>query len=284
MDLLHHIDRIEELVANAQRVPIGGQAMVDRQRMLDLIDQIRVAVPNELHEAQQLIEEREALLRNAEEEAQLLVARAEEHVTKLTAQHEIVRAAQVRAEEIAQEAELRAEERLSDLHADLAARVSEAGRFSEQQMAAADRYAQELLSRLDQQLEAFRQSVRAGLDQLEAPPAQLRPAARGRVDETLDTPVGAGDDMSSGNGNGNGNGHGRAHAQERAGAALGTLQAPAAAQPHREPPEHLMAERGVIDDFSMPQLDDEPYAVADPEREAGDDPRAGDPEQRRLGS
>ena len=190
MDLLHHIDRIEELVANAQRMPIGGRAVVDRQRMLDLVDRIRVAVPGELHEAQQLIEQREALLRDAEEEAQLLVARAEEHVTKLTGQHEIVRAAQIRAEEITQEAELRAEERLAEVNAEIVGRINESRRFSEQQMAAADRYALELLARLDQQLDAFRLSVRSGLDQLEAPALGApAPPQRDRADAVLAAPV-----------------------------------------------------------------------------------------------
>ncbi len=275
MDLLHHIDQIEELVANAQRMPIGGKAIVDRQRLLDILDQIRIAVPNEVHEAQQVIEERGALLRDAEEEAQLLVARAEEHVTKLTGQHEIVRAAQVRAEEIAQEAELRAEERIAEVNAELAGRVNESRRFSEQQMAAADQYALELLARLDQQLEAFRQSVRSGLDQLEAPPAGYQ-ASHGaeRADPVLAAPVAP----NGGAGNGNGSGAGHEPAPRRSRSALGTLMEPdAEAAAAGDPPE---AEQALIDDFAMPALDDQPPGAGDPG--PGDSPGE-DQEQDRLG-
>ncbi len=273
MDLLHHVDQIEELVANAQRMPIGGRAIVDRQRLLDLVDQIRTSVPNEVHEAQKVIEEREALLRDAEEEAQLLVARAEEHVTKLTTQHEIVRAAHVRAEEIAQEAELRAEERLAEVNAEIAGRISESRRFSEQQMAAADRYAQELLARLEQQLEAFRQSVRSGLDQLEAPAAAPGPPA---------TPARAGSPVAPGGGNGNGNGHTRMHepGPQRSRSALGALMEPdAEAAADGEPPE---AEQAVIDDFAMPPLDDQPGAAAELPPELRDEQSEDGPEQPRL--
>ena len=255
MDLLHHVDQIEELVANAQRMPIGGRAIVDRQRLLDLVDRIRTSVPSEVHEAQKVIEEREALLRDAEEEAQLLVARAEEHVTKLSTQHEIVRAAEVRAEEIAQEAELRAEERLAEVYAEIEGRVSESRRFSEQQMVAADRYAQELLARLEQQLEAFRKSVRSGLDQLEAPPAAHRESPRAdRADPVLAAPVTA----DGGNGNGNGTGH--EPTPQRSRSALGTFMGPDAEAVADGEPE---AEQAVIDDFAMPPLDDQPGAAGD---------------------
>ena len=279
MDLLHHIDQIEELVANAQRMPIGGRAIVDRQRLLDIVDQIRVAVPNQVYEAEKVLAEREALLRDAEEEAQLLVARAEEHVTKLTSQHEIARAAQVRAEEITQEAELDAEERLAEVNAEIQGRINESRRFSEQQMAAADRYALELLARLDQQLDAFRQSVRSGLDQLEAPPAAPPiPPERARRDTRLAVPVAP--DGGVGNGHGNGRGHERT--PERSRAALGTmLEPPDGGAPRGGGPS--MADEGVIDDFAMPALDDEPGAG--PEHLPGPSGQTptDDPEQHRLG-
>ena len=279
MDLLHHIDQIEELVANAQRMPIGGRAIVDRQRLLDIVDQIRVAVPNQVHEAEKVLAEREALLRDAEEEAQLLVARAEEHVTRLTSQHEIARAAQVRAEEITQEAELDAEERLAEVNAEIQGRINESRRFSEQQMAAADRYALELLARLDQQLDAFRQSVRSGLDQLEAPSAAPSlPPERARRDTRLAVPVAP--DGGAGNGHGNGRGHERT--PERSRAALGTmLEPPDAGAPRGGGPS--MADEGVIDDFAMPALDDQPDAGPEYLPDSSGQTPTDDPEQHRLG-
>ena len=277
MDLLHHIDQIEELVANAQRMPIGGRAIVDRQRLLDIVDQIRVAVPNQVYEAEKVLAEREALLRDAEEEAQLLVARAEEHVTKLTSQHEIALAAQVRAEEITQEAELDAEERLAEVNAEIQGRINESRRFSEQQMAAADRYALELLARLDQQLDAFRQSVRSGLDQLEAPPAAPPlPPERARRDTRLAVPV----TPDGGDGNGNGRGHERT--PERSRAALGAMLEPPDAEAFGES-EPSAAGECLIDDFAMPALDDQPDGGPEPLADSADQTPADDPEQHRLG-
>ena len=189
----------------------------------------------------------------------------------------------MRAEEITQEAELRAEERLAEVNAEIQGRIGESRRFSEQQMAAADDYALELLARLDQQLEAFRQSVRAGLDQLEAPPAAGEAPAEGRREGSRRampaTPAGG---AGNGNGNGNGNGHGRGHApaRERSRSALGTLMGPdAEAAADGEP--HVTDE-GVIDDFAMPALDDQPGAVADLPPELRGEAAEDDSGQHRL--
>ena len=61
MDLLHLVDRLEDLVASAQKMPIGNRAIIDRRRLLDLVDQMRVAIPQEVREAQGLVAQRDTL-------------------------------------------------------------------------------------------------------------------------------------------------------------------------------------------------------------------------------
>ena len=51
MDLLHLVDRLEELVGAAHRVPMSKKLLLDQQVLLELIDQIRVAIPKEVKEA-----------------------------------------------------------------------------------------------------------------------------------------------------------------------------------------------------------------------------------------
>src|SRR5688572_13075522 len=167
MDLLHLVDRLEELVATAQKMPIGSRAIVDRRRLLDVVDQMRIAIPQEVCEAQQIVAERDARRREAEEEARLVVARAEDRAARMVEQHELTLAARRRAEEVAAEAERRLELRIEQANADIEARIGESRRLASQQMDAADEYAQELLARLDQQLQAFVSSVQSGIAQLE---------------------------------------------------------------------------------------------------------------------
>ena len=62
MDILHLIDRLEELAGEARRLPVGGGAVVSRQRLLDLVDRMRVAVPREVYDARELLEKQEEVL------------------------------------------------------------------------------------------------------------------------------------------------------------------------------------------------------------------------------
>jgi hypothetical protein len=169
MDLLHLVDRLEELVASAQKMPIGSRAIVDRRRLLDLVDQMRIAIPQEVREAQEMVAARDAHRREAEEEARLIIARAEDRAARMVEQHELTLAARKRAEEVARQAEARLEERIEQANADIDQRIAESRRIASQQMDAADEYARELLSRLDRQLQAFVRSVSLGLEQLQAP-------------------------------------------------------------------------------------------------------------------
>lgn len=174
MDLLHLVDRLEELVASAQKMPIGNRAILDRRRLLDVVDQMRIAVPQEVREAQDIVAHRDAIRREAEEEGRILLAQAEERAARLVEQHEIAQAARHRAEEIANEAEARLEERIAEANADIQRRIEESRQIAREQMAAADDYARELLLRLQRQLEAFSSSVRNGIDQLEPQAPTLR--------------------------------------------------------------------------------------------------------------
>lgn len=167
MDLLHLVDRLEELVANAQKMPIGSRAIIDRRRLLDIVDQMRVAIPAEVREAQDMVARRDDFQRQAEEEGRLIVAQAEERAARLVDEHEIVGAARHRAEELANQGETRLEERIREANADIESRIIESRRLAEQQMGAADEYAHELLVRLERQLQAFVRSVQSGIDQLD---------------------------------------------------------------------------------------------------------------------
>ena len=48
MDILHLIDRLEELFNESRAIPFTHNVVVDEEKMLDLIDQMRVAIPEEM--------------------------------------------------------------------------------------------------------------------------------------------------------------------------------------------------------------------------------------------
>ena len=83
MDILHLVDRLEELLNQSRPFPFTHNVLVDEDRMLDLIDQMRVAIPEEVKKAQQLLAQRDRLLAQAQEEANRTIAIAREKSEQL---------------------------------------------------------------------------------------------------------------------------------------------------------------------------------------------------------
>ena len=109
MDILHLIDRLEELLGEAKRMPLGQGVVIDRRRVLELIDQMRSSVPWEVKEAQEIVASKDDLLEEARRESEGVLHRAE-----LDAQAKLDELERVQAaERDAQSIKTRAEERAS---------------------------------------------------------------------------------------------------------------------------------------------------------------------------
>ena len=105
MDILHLVDRLEELFNESNPMPLTHKVMVDEERMLDLIDQMRLAIPDEIKKAQQIINQRDRIIAQAHEEANRTIELSKEQSEKLVERDEIVERATHRAEEIKRQAQ-----------------------------------------------------------------------------------------------------------------------------------------------------------------------------------
>src|SRR5919199_6865079 len=54
MDLGYLLDQLEEVLSSGTRVPLSSRTLVDEQEVLDILDQIRVAVPEEIKAARRI--------------------------------------------------------------------------------------------------------------------------------------------------------------------------------------------------------------------------------------
>jgi cell division septum initiation protein DivIVA len=105
MDILHLVDRLEELFNESRPIWLTHSVVVDEDRMLDLIDQMRVAIPEEIKKAQQIVTQRDRILAQAKEEANRTIALAREKAEKQLEDNEIIQAAKLRADEIVEQAQ-----------------------------------------------------------------------------------------------------------------------------------------------------------------------------------
>ena len=105
MDILHLVDRLEELFNESRPLWLTHSVIVDEDRMLDLIDQMRVAIPEEIKKAQQIIAQRDRILAQAKEEANRTLALARDKAEKSLENDELIMAASSQANQIVERAQ-----------------------------------------------------------------------------------------------------------------------------------------------------------------------------------
>ena len=145
MDILQLIDRLEELFNDGKPIPFTHNVAVDEDRMLDIIDQMRIAIPEEVKKAQQLLSQRDRVMAQAQEEANRTIDLAREKAESLVSKDSIMQEAQRRADQIQNQARVDAEATRQD----------------------ADEYVIETLDRLQDELERSLNQVRNGIRALE---------------------------------------------------------------------------------------------------------------------
>jgi DNA anti-recombination protein RmuC len=142
MDIQHLLDRLEALLSDSRR--IGGKLIVDAQRSWDLIDQMRISVPEEVKQAQRINQERDRIIAQAKEEASRIVELARQEAVKLTEEHAVIQEAQ----ELAATIEARARREADNVQRE------------------ADEYVLEVLGQLDADLTRTLIVVRNGVEKV----------------------------------------------------------------------------------------------------------------------
>jgi cell division septum initiation protein DivIVA len=99
------VERLESIIANGKRLPLTNNVVVDQVAALDLIDQLRVAVPEEVHAAKRINSQGERIIENAQQEAERIVGRAQEQAAFLIDERGLTQAAEEQSRRIIAEAE-----------------------------------------------------------------------------------------------------------------------------------------------------------------------------------
>ena len=108
MDIMEIIDMMEETIDKASTVPLTGKVMIDKEELLDYIQEIRLLYPDELKEAKWVKEERQRILSEAESRAEAIRKSAEETQMQLIDEHEITKRAYEKTNELINSATSRA--------------------------------------------------------------------------------------------------------------------------------------------------------------------------------
>jgi hypothetical protein len=94
------VERLESLIASGKPLPLTRNAIIDRDAALNLIDELRVAVPEEVRAAKRINSEGERIIEKAQEEADRIVARAQEQAAFLIEDRGLTEAAEAEGRRI----------------------------------------------------------------------------------------------------------------------------------------------------------------------------------------
>lgn len=99
------LKRLREMIATARSMPMSASCVINRGEVLTVIDDVIDHLPDEIAEAQEVIDASEAKVSEGEAEAEQIVTKAREQAAGLAEETEIVQAAKQRAAQIVAEAE-----------------------------------------------------------------------------------------------------------------------------------------------------------------------------------
>jgi cell division septum initiation protein DivIVA len=153
IEILALVDRLEKLVNDGWRVPLSAKTVIDENAFFELIDQMRVSIPQEIKRATDLLQEREKVLAAASDEAERIIEGAREHAARLVDENEIMAAARAEAEGI----------------------KAQARRETAEILKGADEYAVGVLGDLESNLASLLQTTANGLAKLKKEHGQASP-------------------------------------------------------------------------------------------------------------
>ena len=155
MDIINVIDRLETLVETSKSVPVSGNILVDRKKIMELVDQLRLTIPEEVRSAEDVLSQKDQILNTAATDARRTKSMAEDELRDRLNSNELVIQAEARAAQTVRDAEERITRMLQQSEAEAISRKTEA-----------DAYALRSLRTMEAELGKLAVSVRKGIEVL----------------------------------------------------------------------------------------------------------------------
>ncbi|HEY0401696.1 MAG: hypothetical protein JWQ37_1995 [Blastococcus sp.] len=185
--LYETVDELTTVIENARSVPMSGSCMVPRDHLLDLLDDLRESLPEDVQAAGAIVEQRTEILQQAQAEAERLTGRTRAESEQLLSsarrqREELLGTARRQRDELLAGAQAEAEELLADAEAE-AERLIVEGRAHREALIAEALAEHE---RLITETEVYRGAV-SRADELGAQTATDVARMRAEVDQYVDS-------------------------------------------------------------------------------------------------
>jgi len=95
-------------------VPLSTQVMVNEDEMMELVDQIRFNLPDEIKQANWTVAEQQRIITEAHAEAARIMSRANERAEETASEHEILRRAERHAAQVIKDAQAKSDQIITE--------------------------------------------------------------------------------------------------------------------------------------------------------------------------
>lgn len=176
-DVLAQLDRLEEMILDHPRVPLTGKTMVNEEELIEQIDAIRFSIPEALKMARAIIDEKDRLLREAQQQAQQIIAAANQRAYQVANELGIIDRAEQEARQIRQmaiaEGEHLKQQTMAEVERLRTHTLAEIEQMRQEVIAecqeiqtGADEYADRVLHQIENQLNDMLQVIQRGRSRL----------------------------------------------------------------------------------------------------------------------
>jgi len=105
MDIEQIMNEIEEKIDSCRTIPIWGRGIIDKDEILDMIQDMRNKFPEEMKQAKWVKEERQRIISDAQKEAAAMIKATEEKIAVMVNEHDITQQAYAKANQIVDSAQ-----------------------------------------------------------------------------------------------------------------------------------------------------------------------------------
>ena len=105
MDIEQIMNEIEAKIDECKTIPIWGRGIIDKDEILDMIQEMRNKFPEELKQAKWVKEERQRIINDAQKEAAAMIKNTEEKIAAMVNDHDVTQQAYAKANQIVDSAQ-----------------------------------------------------------------------------------------------------------------------------------------------------------------------------------
>ncbi|MBR2740470.1 MAG: ATPase [Oscillospiraceae bacterium] len=104
------LDKMDDMLSEAVAMPLTGRKLLDVDKLQDLVDELRLNLPQEIKDAKAVVSDRNQIIEQAENQAEDIIQKAEVRARQMISETEVFKAAKKASNEMISTAQQRSKE------------------------------------------------------------------------------------------------------------------------------------------------------------------------------